>query len=147
MAKAKAKPKTKSKARAKRNSIEVSPEDVQNYLRMKGQYGIYEQEVRERKMVSEAARKAGVKVSSGELQKAADGYRALMDLTKASATQNWLRKTGLSLDAFEEYLETNVLKSKFMDKLEKSSTKYQKAKAVRQVAREMAFRDWLAKAK
>ncbi len=134
-----------SMPRKKNAAIEVSAEDVLNYLRMRGQYESLAGEVRERKRVAQAARDARLKVTAAELQKAADGYRALMDLTKASDTRKWLDTNGITLDAFEEYLETNILKSKFMDKLEKSAAKFQKAKAVRQIIREMAFREWLSK--
>lgn len=133
------------KTAGKKSKIEVSPEEVLNYLRMQGKYAAAEQEVRERKLVAQAARDGGIKVSAGELQKAADGYRALMDLTKASDTQKWFTANGLTIDAFEEYLETNILKSKFMDRLEKAGSKHQKARQVRQAIRQMAYREWMSK--
>ena len=70
-----------------------------------------ERDVIERKTVAEAARKDGLRVTNGELQKAADGFRALMDLAKARETKRWLNKTGLSVEALEDYLETNILPS------------------------------------
>jgi hypothetical protein len=141
MATTKAKAKSAPKKRAAK--VEVTPEEVLNYMRMRGQYAQVVDEVRERKLVTDAARAAGIKVSGTELQKAADGYRALMDLNKASDTQRWFNDNHLTIEGFEDYLETNILKSKFMDKLEKSSTKVRNAKPVRQAIRQLAYREWL----
>ena len=132
-------------AKSKKKKIEATEEEVLNYLKIKGQFAMAERDVIERKTVAEAARKDGIRVTNGELQKAADGFRALMDLAKARETKRWLNKTGLSVEALEDYLETNILKSKFMDRLEKKSPKFARAKPVRQAIRELAYRDWLSR--
>ena len=131
---------------AKTNTAgQVSQDEVLEYLKITGEFAHAERAVRERRLATEAARKAGLKVTPKELQKAADGFRALMDLTKASDTEKWLRKNDLSVDALENHLELNILKSKFIDSLEKDGEKYHNTKAVKQTVRELAYRDWLAK--
>jgi len=81
------------------------------------------------------------------LQKAADGFRALRDLTKARDTQRWLKANGITIEALEDYLEANILISKFKDKLTKSAPKKLTAsKAVKDTVRRIAYQSWLATA-
>ncbi len=99
--------------------IEVTVAEVVDYLRVTEQFIPAVREVVERKITAQAARKSGITVSAGELQRAADAFRTVKDLGKASDTQRWLNSAGISVEALEEFLETNILISKFKDRLEK----------------------------
>ncbi len=130
---------------AQGKEIEVTVAEVVDYLRVTGQFTPTLREVVERKLTAQAARKSRVRVTAAELQRAADVFRAVNDLSKASDTQRWLRSNGITLEALEGYLETNILISKFKDTLEKKTnkTKYLTASAVKEAVREMVYRDWL----
>jgi len=133
---------------AKGGKLEVSVAEVVDYLRITGQFSPALRDVVERKIAAEAAQKTGTRVPKGELQKAADAFRVLNGLKRASDTEKWLKSNGISLDAFEDYLETNLLVNKFKDGLEKkaNAAKYLKAADIKESVREMVFQDWLAKA-
>jgi len=130
----------------KGKDIEVSVAEVVDYLRVTGQFTPALREVVERKIAAEAAVKSGIKVTTGELQKAADAFRVLNDLSKARDTERWLRSTGISIETLEAYLESNILISKFKDKLEKkaSKAKYLALPGVRESIRDRIYQEWLA---
>jgi hypothetical protein len=130
----------------KGKDIEVSVAEVVDYLRVTGQFTPALREVVERKITAEAAMKSGIKVTTGELQKAADAFRVLNDLSKARDTERWLRSTGISIETLEAYLESNILISKFKDKLEKKAgrAKYLTLAGVRESIRDKIYQDWLA---
>jgi hypothetical protein len=133
-------------ARSKRKQspvTEVAVAEVVDYLRIAGDFAPALAEVVKRKVTAEAARKCGVKVTAAELQKAADGFRAVRDLLKASDTERWLKANGITVDALETYLETNILITKFKDRLAKRGKKLLKSKAVAETVRELAYREWL----
>ena len=133
---------------AKLNEIEIAVAEVVDYLRMAGQFSQALQEVVQRRVTAEAAKKARIKVSNGELQKAADAFRVANGLSKASDTDTWLRSNGTSVEAFEDFLETNLLINKFKDSLEKKTGKgkYLTSTGVKESVREMIYQDWLVKA-
>lgn len=130
----------------KKSEIEVSVAEVVDYLRVTGQFAPSLREVVVRKITVEAAKKRGIKVSTAELQNAADAFRAVNDLSKASDTSRWLKSNGISLEVLEEYLETNILMSKFKDALEKKASKarYVSAPGIKASIREMIYQDWLS---
>ena len=129
----------------KGNEIEVTVAEVVDYLRITGQFAPALREVVERKITAEAARKSGIKVTTAELQKAADAFRVVNDLSKASDTARWLRSTGISVEALENYLEINILISKFKHALEKktSKTKYLSTAGIKESIRGMIYQEWL----
>ena len=129
----------------KGNEIEVTVAEVVDQLRITGQFAPALREVVERKVTAEAARKSGIKITTAELQKAADAFRVVNDLSKASDTARWLRSTGLSVEALENYLEINILISKFKDTLEKktSKTKYLSTAGIKESIRDMIYQEWL----
>jgi len=129
----------------KGNEIEVTVAEVVDYLRITGQFAPALREVVERKVTAEAARKSAIKITTAELQKAADAFRVVNDLSKASDTARWLRSTGLSVEALENYLEINILISKFKDTLEKktSKTKYLSTAGIKESIRDMIYQEWL----
>ena len=132
----------------KSNDIEVAVAEVVDYMRLTGSFAPELKNVVQRKVTADAARKSRVKVTSSELQKAADAFRLANGLNKAKDTDRWLKANGITLEALEEYLETNLLINKFKNQLQKkaSKTKYMKAAGIQESIREMAFQDWLASA-
>ncbi|MBW2091661.1 MAG: hypothetical protein JRI34_06000 [Deltaproteobacteria bacterium] len=136
-------------AKKKEREIEVAVAEVVDFLRINGQFGPALRQVVERKLAAEAARKNGARVTTKQLQKAFDTFRHINGLTKASDTEAWLNSMGISLEALEDYLETNLLVSKLKDQLYKktgSSKKYLSSPEVKDTVRELAYQDWLAKA-
>jgi len=128
-------------------AVQVTVLDVVDYLRISGEFGPALEEVVRRRVTADAAAKSGIKVTAAELQKAADGFRAIRDLLKASDTERWLKANGITLDAFESYLETNILISKFKDQLARQAgERFAKAKGVKDATRELAYCEWLEKA-
>ena len=125
--------------------IEVAAAEVVDYMRITGQFAPALREVVRRKVASETAKKDGIKVSDNELQKAADAFRLANGLKKARDTNVWLKSNGISMDALEEFLETNILISKFKDKLEKKANKkkYISSQGIQELVRSMAFEDWI----
>ena len=131
----------------KKNEIEVAVAEVVEYLRITGQFSAARREVVARKVTAEAARKKGMKVTKGQLQKAADAFRIANGLNKASDTDRWLKSNGIAVEAFEDYLETNLLLSKFKDALNKKTGKgkYLNTVEIKDSVKEMIYRDWLIK--
>jgi hypothetical protein len=128
--------------------IEVAVVEVVDYLRITGGFAPALREIIRRKLTAEAARKSGLKVTTKELQRAADAFRASLGLQKAKDTKAWLRGNGVSLEAFEDHLETNLLICKYKDKLVSKTPKkkYVASPAVQELVREMIYEDWVAKA-
>jgi hypothetical protein len=130
---------------ARLNEVEVRVGEVVDYLRMTGQFQPALSQVINRKITAMAAEEMGIKVSPEELQRAADTFRATHDLGKASDTENWLATSGITLEAFEEYLETNILISKFKDELEAQvdKKKYSSLPEIQESIRELIYSEWL----
>jgi len=90
------------------NEIEVTVAEVVDYMRITNRFAPSLREVVERKIAVEEAKTRGLKVSTKELQKAADTFRLINDLSTASDTKAWLKSNGIALESLEEYLETNL---------------------------------------
>jgi hypothetical protein len=125
--------------------IEVTVAEVVDYLKITGKFMPALRAVVERKVAATAARKSGVKVSTGELQRAADIFRISHDLTKAKGMKAWLRTNGISQEAFENYIETNLRISKLKDRLlaRANMKKYCASPVIRSSVRELAYQTWL----
>ncbi|MBW1682130.1 MAG: hypothetical protein JRF59_16895 [Deltaproteobacteria bacterium] len=121
--------------------------EVVDYLKITGQFLPAVHAVAARKKAAEAARRAGIRITVRQLQKAADAFRMANGLTRAKDTEAWLETNGITLEALEDYLETNLLISRFKKRLEKEANKakYLKSRAVKETVRELIFRDWLEK--
>ena len=102
-------------------------------------------EVVARKMAAEAARQDGLSVSDDELQRAADGFRASRNLFKASDTEAWMASVGVSGEAFESYLETSLLMSKFKDHLagKTDASRFLAMEGIQDSVREMIYQEWV----
>lgn len=99
---------------ADENEREITVDSVVDYLRITGGFTPILCEA-ERRMVAAAARKAGMTVDQEELQRASDVFRLSKGLDSAAATESWLKENGIALEALEEYLEINLLISKFKE--------------------------------
>ena len=126
-------------------AIEMTVSEVVDYLKITGRFAPALRTVVERKVTANGARKAGVRVSVKELQRACDVFRATHDLNKAKDMKIWLAGNGLTQDSFENYIEANLLISKFKDKLlgKAKINKYLAAPAVGASIREMVYHDWM----
>jgi hypothetical protein len=136
-------------AKTKKENIkpEISMEKVVDYLRCSGGFAPAVSEVARRQLTAAAAGQKGLKVSDGELQVASDAWRAFNGLLTAEDTKNWLKNAGLSMDSYEDYLETNLLISKFKEALA-ADAKIDKIFADpqnRDAAVELLYADWLAR--
>jgi hypothetical protein len=127
--------------------VDVAVAEVVDYLRITGGFASAVAQVVERKITVEAAREAGLEVSSGELQRAGDAFRAAHGHHKASETHAWLAANDISLEAFQQHVETNLLIGKFKDLCASGATrdKYLSAPNVKECIRETVFQDWLNK--
>ena len=70
-----------------------------------------------RKVITRVAAEQGVEAELNELQQAADSLRLLNKLQSASDTWLWLQRHHLSLDEFEELVQTTVISSKLANHL------------------------------
>ena len=127
--------------------LEISVAEVVDFLRVTGRFLPAVREVVERKLAVEAAKKGGHKVTTQELQKAADAFRLAAGLKKASDTEAWLKSLGITVESLEDYLETNLLISKLKDALEGQAAprKYLSSPVVKDAIRGMIYQEWLSK--
>lgn len=103
--------------------LKISSVDILQQIKLSCQIPELVQAITNRKIVADAANKAGIKVETTELQKAADNLRVANKLLKAEDTWAWLKKHYLSVEEFELLAETNLLSAKlanhlFADKVE-----------------------------
>jgi len=133
---------------AKTKEIEIAVADVVDYMRMTGSFSPALKEVVSRKITMQAARDKGIRATTGEIQRAADVFRYAQGLTGAKDTENWLKANGITLNAFEEYIETNLLISKFKAHLAKkgSTSKILASPEIKETVKEMVYQGWLGTA-
>jgi parvulin-like peptidyl-prolyl isomerase len=103
--------------------LSVSSQEIINHIKVTCQIPNLLQGIATRKILADAAQKAGIKIESEELQQAADSLRLGNKLLKAEDTWAWLKKHYITLDEFEELAVSNLLSNKlaihlFADKLE-----------------------------
>jgi len=82
--------------KAKDKEIEVAVAEVVDYLRVTGRFAPALHDVVVRKVTVAAARKSRLRVTPKQLQRAADAFRAINGLSKASDTKAWLRASGIT---------------------------------------------------
>jgi parvulin-like peptidyl-prolyl isomerase len=104
-------------------SITITAEDILHQVKLSLQIPEIVEGIVSRKIITDAAAEAGIKVEIEELQKAADTMRALQKLHSAQETFAWLEKHHLSVDDFEEVAYLSILSQKlvahlFADKVE-----------------------------
>jgi hypothetical protein len=96
---------------------DVSMNEVVDLLRIQGSYDIALNDARRRKITAEEAKRKGIKVTESDVQKAFDMYRIANGLHSAKETKIWLESRGVSIDAIEKFIETNILINRFKDML------------------------------
>ena len=128
-----------------RPPIDVTVAEVVDHLRITGGFAPAVAQVVKQKVTVEAAREVGLEVSIGELQRAADAFRAANGHHKASDTHAWLAANDISLEAFQKRLETSLLISKFKDRCASGTTRdnYLSAPCVKECIRDTVYQDWL----
>lgn len=128
--------------------LEVKVAEVIDYMRITGTYLPLLREVIIRKLVEKAANEKKIKISDAELQKGADTFRIMHGLYKKETMNKWLDSTGITVEKFENYIETNLLMSKLKDELFKKAGKDKLSdnSAVNDLMREIAYNQWLEKA-
>ena len=126
------------------SAIEVSVGDVVSYLRIEGGFSEALSNVVRRKLLLCAAEEAGLSATAEELQRAADAYRALNGLHKASDTVAWMRNNGITADVLERHLEENIRMSKARDHIAASCNgSIAESPVVKTLIRELSVEDWL----
>ncbi|GBE95326.1 peptidylprolyl isomerase [Nostoc cycadae] len=94
------------------NIFIISPEDILYQMKLSCQLPDMIEAIATRKIITDAADQAGIKIQPGELQQAADNMRLLKKLVKAKDTEIWLEKHYLSLNEFKEVVEISLLSAK-----------------------------------
>ena len=127
------------------SKVQVSMDDVMNFMRVRGDLTAAAREVLVRKTAATAAKEKGIDVSDDEIQKAADAFRVVHGLQSSSATIEWFEKSGITLDHFEEYLETNILIKKFKESLQEQGDfkKVLHSDRVKSAVCDLLFEEWL----
>ena len=104
-------------------TITITKEDILHQIKLSRKIPEMVEEIVNRKIIASAAEEAGIEITTGELQKAADQMRVMSQLKDAQATWAWLEKYGLSLNDFEEIVYITLLSQKltthlFKDRVE-----------------------------
>lgn len=104
-------------------TIKIYQADILQQLQLSCQIPSLIEGIISRQIVTEAAKKAGIKIETEELQQAADQFRLINKLQNADETWTWLQQHHLSLDDFETIVHTNIISEKlaqhlFADKVE-----------------------------
>ncbi|MGK7873730.1 MAG: peptidylprolyl isomerase [Xenococcaceae cyanobacterium] len=88
--------------------ITINSEDILHYVKLSCQIPEIVKKIITRQIIENAIAKAGIKIETEELQKAADNFRLINELHSAEETWTWLQKYSLSVDDFEELVYTNL---------------------------------------
>jgi parvulin-like peptidyl-prolyl isomerase len=110
--------------------ITISQDDILHQIKLSCQIPAVTERIVTRKIIADAAAKAGIQVEAKELQQAADNIRLVNKLRSAEDTWAWLEKHCLSLDDFEEVAYTSLISGKlakhlFEDKVESFFVEHQ----------------------
>jgi PPIC-type PPIASE domain len=98
-------------------SITITSEDILHQIKLTCKIPEIIEQIVSRKLIISAAEKAGIKVETEELQKAADQIRLANKLNSADDTWEWLKKHAISLDDFEEIVYSTVISGKLTNNL------------------------------
>lgn len=90
----------------------ISQQDLFYQLKLSCKIPTIAEEIIARKVITATAEELSIKVTTTELQQAADQIRLLHRLQMADHTWNWLQRHHLSLDEFEEIAYFNAIASK-----------------------------------
>ncbi len=95
----------------------ITAEYFIKYLKLSNEFPYLLDKLIRHKVTVHAAQKQGVKISTKEVQRAADDFRRYMGLHRARDTQEWLDQMGVDLDDFENYITEQIYKRKIIKKL------------------------------
>lgn len=97
--------------------ISITEQDILHQVKIACQIPELVEGIITRKIIADAAAKAGIEVGSEELQQGANGLRLMNQLNSSRATWEWLEKYNLSLDDFEEIVYNNIISTKLAEHL------------------------------
>jgi hypothetical protein len=128
-----------------KDKVSIKMQEVVDYSRLMGMFMPNLRDVVERKFTADAAKECGLKATNQELQQGADTFRHVNGLSSAKATEEWMSRNGISLELFEDFLETSILVSKLKDQLVKKAdrAKYLDHPQVRKLVRDLIYQDWV----
>jgi len=99
------------------NKLEFSDEKLIKYLKLSGKIGMFITDMIVNKIVRGYFEKEKIEIPIEKLQQSCDKYRASLNLYKASETLEWLKSLGLTVEDFEEYIETDLMLDQIMSEL------------------------------
>lgn len=104
-------------------SLTITNNDILHQIKLDCKIPEIVKQIITRKVITDAATEAGIKIETEELQAAADEMRLMNKLINAEDTWAWLNKNGLSIDDFEAIIYNNLLSTKlaihlFAEKIE-----------------------------
>ena len=104
-------------------AITITEQDIIQQVKLSCQIPTLVEAIITRKVITDAAAEAGIKVETEELQQAADQLRLMSKLNNADETFAWLKQHSLSVDDFEDLVYNNTIFGKlaahlFADKVE-----------------------------
>lgn len=127
--------------------VQITMDDVLNFMRVRGDLSAIAREVLVRRATALAAKSKGIEVTDDEIQKAADAFRMVNGLQSAASTTEWFANAGITLDHFEEYLETNILIKKFKESFrdEDDFNRVLHSDRVKSAVCDILYDEWLKK--
>ena len=104
-------------------TLTITNNDILHQIKLDCKIPEIVKQIISRKVITDAATEAGIKIETEELQAAADEMRLMNKLINAEDTWAWLNKNGLSIDDFEAIIYNNLLSTKlaihlFAEKIE-----------------------------
>ncbi|QOV23728.1 peptidylprolyl isomerase [Anabaenopsis elenkinii] len=97
--------------------INISTADIIHSLKLSSQVPGLIEAIASQKIIQEAAQKAQITVTPGEVQQEGDNLRLAKKLVKAQDTLTWLEKHHLSVNEFEESVYNKILAQKVANHL------------------------------
>jgi parvulin-like peptidyl-prolyl isomerase len=97
--------------------LKISDSDIIHSLKLSCQFAGVVEAIATQKIITEAAKDAGIQVDEEELQQECDQLRLDQKLVKAKDTWIWLKKHYLSFKEFEEFIYNKVLSMKLANHL------------------------------
>ncbi|MGD1949202.1 MAG: peptidylprolyl isomerase [Leptolyngbyaceae cyanobacterium] len=95
----------------------ITPKELFHQIKILAQIPALEDAIATRKIVQSTARSLEISVTPQELQQAADQFRHTNQLQNTQDTFDWLERHQLTVDDFEEIIQSNVLSTKLAEHL------------------------------
>ena len=125
-------------------TLDISVEEVVDYLRIKDVFLKATREVLQRKLAAAEANDVGIWVSDEELQEGADIFRASKNLYTVDETEHWMKRIGITTETFESYIKISLFVDKFKDHLEQEldTQVFLSDSDISERLRELKFQKW-----